>query len=160
MKLLRKIILILFFYAGLLVLLFGPRAQFIPPAGRTVVTYWEKWTGNEAAQMQQIVDDFNNSVGREKGIFVRYLSISDVNKKTLIAAAAGVPPDIAGLWDNNTVQFATSDALEPLEDLAAAAGLRREHYKSVYYDACQYNGHLWCLPSTPMAAALLWNKRI
>ena len=160
MKFLRKIILIVFFYAGLLVLLFGPRAKFNPPAGRTVVTYWEKWTGNEGAQMQQIVDDFNNSVGREKGIYVRYLPISAVNQKTLVSTAAGVPPDIAGLWDNNIVQFAASDALEPLDDLAKAAGLKRDYYKAVYYDECVYNGHLWSLPSTPMAAALLWNKRI
>ncbi len=47
--------------------------------------------------MRVIVDDFNNTVGAEKGIYVRYVSSSTINQKTLVATAAGVPPDIAGL---------------------------------------------------------------
>ena len=77
---------------GVLALVFvvtGARPP-VAPKGRVVVTYWEKWTGEEAAQMQVIVDDFNKSVGKEKGIFVQYISMSSVNQKTLVATAAGV----------------------------------------------------------------------
>src|SRR5439155_24067567 len=97
----------------------GSRKTERIPDGFTVVDYWEKWTGNEATQMQQIVDDFNLTVGQEKKIFVRYLSITAVDKKTLISTAAGVPPDVAGLWDAQAAQFADLDALEPLDQLAA-----------------------------------------
>jgi ABC-type glycerol-3-phosphate transport system substrate-binding protein len=102
--------------AGLLVAAFlawGPRGQTAQPKNRIVVQYWEKWTGNEAEQMKQIVRDFNESVGREKNIYVEYLSMSNVNQKTLVATAAGVPPDIAGLWNAQVVQFAAKNALEP-----------------------------------------------
>ncbi len=33
-------------------------------AGRMLVTYWEKWTGEEKAAMQAVVDDFNASQNR------------------------------------------------------------------------------------------------
>jgi ABC-type glycerol-3-phosphate transport system substrate-binding protein len=125
-----------------------------------VVDYWEKWTGEEESQMRQIVDAFNATVGREKKIFVRYLSTSSVNQKTLVATAAGVPPDIAGLWDNNVAQFAALDALLPLDELAAQYGITRASYKKVYWDACRYDGKLYALVSTPFDIGLYYNKRI
>src|SRR5262249_45351177 len=126
----------------------------------TVVDYWEKWTGKEAAQMQEIVDDFNKSAGREKKIFVRYLSMTAVDKKTLVSTAAGVPPDVAGLWEPQVVQFADLNALEPLDNLAAAHGIGKQTYKQVIWDTCFINDHLWALPSTPAGVALHYNKRI
>src|SRR5215212_8490388 len=111
MRIVRRAIIALMLTSAAFVLAFGPRGGAKIPPGRTVVTYWEKWTGNEGAQMQQIVNDFNNTVGREKNIYVRYLSISAVNQKTRGSTAAGVPRDMAGLWDANIAQFAAWDAL-------------------------------------------------
>src|SRR5580704_14629071 len=84
------------------------------PADRqsdTIVQYWEKWTGVEQVGIQQIVDDFNKSVGREKHIYVQMLSMSNIDQKTLVATAAGVPPDVAGLWDPTIIQFGALGAL-------------------------------------------------
>lgn len=138
----------------------GPRGGRGVPPGCVVVDYWEKWTGTEAAQMKQIVDDFNNSVGRDRHIHVRYLSMSSVNQKTLVATAAGVPPDVAGLWDNQVPQFAAMDAVEPLDALAAAHGITEATYKPVYWRGCTYRGKLYALISTPAAAVLHYNLRI
>jgi len=147
--------------AGVLVLLaFGPRTGAPAPAGRIVVEYWDTWTGAEMAAMQQTVDDFNRSVGAEKHIFVHFLSQSDISQKTLLAAAANVPPDIAGLWDKPLPQWAALGALEPLDDLAAARGFSEGYYKPIYWKGLHYNGHLYALLSTPNVVALLWNKRI
>ena len=67
---------------GVVVLLaFGPRATDELPKDRVVVEYWEHWTGDEEAGMRAIVDDFNATVGREKKIFVRYASTSDIEKR-------------------------------------------------------------------------------
>src|SRR5438445_12323814 len=109
--------------------------------------------------MQQIVDDFNRTVGREKKIYVRYLSITAVDKKTLISTAAGVPPDVAGLWDAQVAQFADLDAIEPLDELAGACGINESMYKRVIWETCTYAGHLWALPTTPAGVALHYNKR-
>ena len=120
---LRSIILIVMAVAALSLLVFGPSSEQRPPEGREhdlVIHYWEKWVGAEGRSMGSIVDDFNNSVGLQKHIYVEYLSISNIDQKTIVATAGGVPPDIAGLWDGTFVQFTALDALQPLDDLAAA----------------------------------------
>src|SRR5580658_68060 len=121
-SLLKYIVVGLLAISSLLLLAFGPRADSNLPNDRVVIDYWEKWTGDEEIGIKDVVNDFNNTVGAQKHIFVRYVSTSSVNLKTLMATAAGVPPDIAGLWDNNMVQFASLDALEPLETMAAEHG--------------------------------------
>jgi multiple sugar transport system substrate-binding protein len=160
-QIISRIILVgLLIAAAAIVILVEPRGVAQVEPGFVKVVYWEKWTSDEAAQMGQIVKDFNDTVGKEKKIHVEYLSISRVDQKTLVAAAAGVPPDVAGLWDGQLVQFAALNALEPLEDLAAAHGITDGYYKDVYWKACNWNGHLWALISTPAAAALHWDKSI
>src|SRR5436190_23616093 len=106
MSFVRRFIFVLLLACGALLLV---RARSIenPSAGSDFVTvqYWEKWTGDEGAQMRLIVDDFNNSIGKAKHIRVEFMSMGDVDQKTLVATAAGVPPDIAGLWEAQLVQF-------------------------------------------------------
>jgi len=148
------------FIGGVLgLLIFGPRSIARWEQDRVRITYWEKWTGLEGSQMAEVVDDFNRTVGKAKGIYVQYLSMSKVDQKTLIATAAGVPPDVAGVWDTQLVQFAALDALEPLDDYAKAYGITRDSYKPVYWDAMVYEGKLWGLVSTPWAVAMHYNKR-
>lgn len=142
-------------------LLWTPRPAM--PAGRendVIVQYWEKWTGVEEISMQQVVNDFNNSVGKEKHIYVQMLSMSDIDQKTLVATAAGVPPDVAGLWDPTIVQLGTLGALQPLEEMAAAHGITEGYYKPIYWRGCHSNGHLYALISTPAAIALFYNTKM
>ncbi|MBC7784677.1 MAG: extracellular solute-binding protein [Burkholderiales bacterium] len=160
MKSIKAFLIAILVIPALGLILFGPRSEFQLPDNRIVVVdYWEKWTGDEAMQMQQIVDEFNNTVGKEKNIYVRYVSASSITQKTLVATAAGVPPDIAGLWDRDMVQFASLDALEPMDEMAAAHGITSATYKPVYWKACTYEGKLYGLISTPADVALHYNKR-
>jgi multiple sugar transport system substrate-binding protein len=156
----RKLILITLGAMAAALLAFGPRAIDRFPRDAVIVDYWEHWNGNEAAAMRQIVDDFNTTVGSQKHIFVRYLSTSAIEQKTLIATAAGVPPDIAGLYNQDIPQFAAQDALCPLEDLAAAHGITADAYKKVFWDECRYDGHLYGLVSTAFDLGLYYNREI
>ena len=131
-----------------------------PPPGRTVIQYWEKWTGDEGVAMQGIVDDFNATVGKEKNIYVQWVNMSSIDQKTMVAIAGGVPPDVAGLWDTQLDDFAAANALEPLDELAAAHGIGPQTYKPIFWKACtSYKNHLWGLISTPASVALFYNKQ-
>ncbi|MDX1933091.1 MAG: ABC transporter substrate-binding protein [Capsulimonadales bacterium] len=160
MRIVRGLILTALAGIGLYLLAFARNAGPEDARGRVVVTYWEKWTGNEAEQMQEIVRDFNDTVGKDKGIYVRYLSMSNITQKTLVSTAAGVPPDVAGLWDAQVPQFAAIDAVEPLDELATEYGITPDLYKPVYWKGCTYEGKLYGLISTPAAAALHYNKSL
>lgn len=144
--------------AGGIFLILGSRQKPVAPPDYVIVEYWEKWVGTEAAQMQQIVDDFNNTIGKQQRIFVRYMSMTDVDQKTLVATSAGVPPDIAGLYDQQVAQYAALGAVAPLDDLAAAQGITEQTYLPVFWKGCHYNGHLYGLVSTPGTIALFYNK--
>ena len=133
-----------------------------PPAeGRVHLRYWEKWSGAEAAAMQRVVDQFNGSQDR---IVVEFLSVANVDRKTLVATAGGDPPDVAGLWLQNVFSFADRGALTPLDDAIRAEGLTplqwRARYSAVYADLCEYHGTTWALPSAPATTALHWNKAL
>lgn len=144
------------------ILLVGPRGvKEEAPEGFVVVDYWEKWTGDEYKQLKQtVVDPFNETVGKEKHIYVRLLSTANITQKVLVSTAAGVPPDVAGLWDPQLSQLVALDAVEPLETMAAEHGIRAEDYKKVYWDAIHFEGHLNALISTPASIGLHYNKRL
>lgn len=118
---------------------------------RLTLTYWEKWTGDEAKQMRKVVDLFNRSQNR---IRVKYLSISGVDQKTMLATAGGNPPDVAGIWQDQVVLFSDLGALTDLTEMAREAGLTRDYYIHNYYDPLVYKGKLMALPSTPASIAL------
>jgi multiple sugar transport system substrate-binding protein len=158
----RRAVFAVLLAGGAALLAFGPRPDEDLPADPavTVVTYWEKWGGAEGAPMQAVVDEFNRTVGRDRKVHVRYVSVSDVVQKTLTATAAGVPPDVAGTWDAYLASYASLDALEPLDAMAAAKGIGPGNYKAVYWNGCVYRGRLYGLPSVGWVTALLYNKRI
>jgi len=158
MRAIKWAILFLFCAAAVGLLAFGPRPNRTLPQDAIVVDYWEKWTGNEEQAMRSLVNRFNETEGVQKHIYVRYVSTAAINQKTLVATAAGVPPDIAGLYDNNLVQFAAMDALEPLEEMAREHGITEGYYKPVFWRACNYDGHLYGLVSTPVVVALHYSK--
>lgn len=125
--------------------------------GRLIVDYWEKWTGFEAAAMQAVVDDYNASQAR---VFVRKLTVSEIDRKLMLACAGGNPPDVAGIWSANIASFSEKNALLPLNAMLATAGIGRTNYIPVYWDLCSHRGFVWALPTTPSTLALHWNKAL
>ncbi len=121
-------------------LAFAPlRASGVSPEDRTVVEFWDKWTGVEGEAMQAVVDDFNRSQER---IFVSRLTVSRLDQKMMLATAGGVPPDVAGLWAIYLTTYVENNALLPLDTLAREAGLREENYLPVFWDMCRRHGFL------------------
>lgn len=143
--------------ATLCALVAGVQAAPDPRAGRVVVKYWEKWNGFEADAMRAVVDDFNQSQNR---IWVDYSSVSQIDRRLMLAIAGGVPPDIAGVWGLSIPVYSENNALTPLDKLAAEKGLGPDRYIPVFWDTCRHEGHLWGLPSTPTTLALVYNKKM
>ncbi len=127
------------------------------PDGPVVVTYWEKWTGFEGEAMRATVDAFNAT---RSDIQVDLLTVSQVDRKTLLSTAGGVPPDVAGLWSYNLTAYADRNALTPLDDRLRQAGLGRDAFIPCYWDMLEHRGRIWALPTTPASVALHYNKRL
>ncbi len=164
MKWIRIGLLNAFVFGAVALLLFGPRPNIErAEEGVVIINYWEKWGGREGAQMRQIVEDFNATKTKNKHgqvIKVNYLTVSSVNIKVMVATAAQVPPDVAGIWDYDIPQYGSLDALLPLDEWAAEVGITEDYYKPVYWEGCCFEGKLYALVSTPWVTALHWNKEL
>ncbi len=135
----------------------GGRVATHTPDGRVIVEYWEKWAGIEAENMRVIVNDFNASQNR---IFVNYLSVGNIEQKFLLAASGGNPPDVIGLYDQNTLNFTEKGALLPLDKLMERDGLKPADYLPRILNLGIHRGITWGLPSVPSCLALHYNKRL
>ncbi len=136
-------------------------AMFVAQAEPVRITYWEKWAGFEAEAMRAVVDQFNTSQDR---IVVDFVSISQIDRKLIVATAGGNPPDVAGIWFAQMSSFADRAALTPLDDF-----IRRDtgseptawldaNYTPVFADMQRYRGRVFALISAPSTVALYWNK--
>lgn len=126
--------------------------------GGVEITYWEKWTKFEGKACAKMVAAFNEEYkGR---IYVDHVTTSQIERKLLVAIAGGAPPDVAGLYAFAVCSYADRNALTPLDDLLADAGMGRDDYVHVFYDLCRHRDTTWALPTTPATVALHWNKRL
>ncbi len=100
-----------------------------------MLDYWEKWTGFEGEAMRAVVDDFNQS---QTEIHVRYLPVSQIERKVMLATAAGCPPDVAGLRSGVIPLFAENNALLPLDSLIAEGGVNPDAYIPVYWELMKH----------------------
>lgn len=140
--------------------------------GRIVLDYWEKWTGHEARAMERVVERYNASQSR---VFVRFLSTSAIEQKTLVAIAGGSPPDVVGLWDDRLPAFMSARAIVPVSELdsACGAGAARaienlsgeegprpvpERYEPGVWRLINHNGVPGGLPNTCSSLALYFNR--
>jgi len=127
--------------------------------GKIHISYWEKWSGEEQLAMQETVDDFNHSQDR---IEVDFLSVGQIEQKTLLATAGGDPPDISGVYLSDICAFTDRNALSPLSHFIQEDGTTTEQflarYAKAYAHMGSYRGEIWGVPSTPTTGALYWNK--
>ncbi|WP_309382134.1 ABC transporter substrate-binding protein [Cerasicoccus frondis] len=125
--------------------------------GRIRIEYWEVWSGFERDAMQLLVDEFNASQDR---IYVNFLSVSQMERKLLLATASGNPPDVAGIRSADVPVFAENGALTPLNRYAELYGVEEADYLPVVWDLHTLHGWIWGLPTTPGNTALHWNKQL
>ncbi len=128
-----------------------------PEKGAVHVTYWEKWTEFEGDAMRAVVDEFNRE---HPNIHVDLLTISNIQDKTLMAVAGGVPPDVAGLFGPDVAQYADDNAVLILDDYCKKAGIKPDDYIRPFWDMSFYRGHVYALPSAPASTALHYNKTL
>ncbi len=121
------------------------------------IDYWEKWTAFERDAMKAVVDDFNASQDK---IHVNMLTVSQIDRKFIVATAGGDPPDVAGLWSFLIPVVAEQNAVVKLDHFLAQADITKDQYVPVFWKLCSHHGHIWGMPTTPGTMALHWNKKL
>lgn len=133
-----------------------PRSRRDIPAGRTVIDYWEKWTGPEGDAIQRVVDRFNAEQSR---IWVRRVPVSEIDTKAMVAIGGGDPPDVAGVFSYNIPQYARSGAAMPLGDFGTSATrITPDIYAPAVAGLLSYHGSLIAGITSLYSLALYYNR--
>ncbi len=105
--------------------------------------------------MQDVVDRFNAT---QDDIYVDLMTVSQIDRKALVAIAGGDPPDLLGIWNEVLPQFAEKRALTCLDPYMEKYGINADDFIDVFIKLGTYHGKLYALPTTPATVALHWNK--
>lgn len=119
------------------------------------ITMWGSWGGDQVAQLEAQIANFNNS---QDEIIVKYAVQDSLEQKLLTAIASNEVPDIV-LWDRfNTGVYAPKGALSPLDDLVKRDGIDLTKFYEPAVDELTSNGTLYGIPLTVDARVLFYNK--
>ena len=129
--------------------------------GTVELKYWYCWTDKIKENNEERVQEFNDSVGKEKGIHVtaEYQgSYDDLNSKLKTAFAANEEPDVCVMVVNGTQTFADGGMIQPISDLIADDDLK--DFWPGLMDNCYASGELYGVPYLRSTPLLYFNKTL
>jgi multiple sugar transport system substrate-binding protein len=118
------------------------------------LTYWHLWSGDEGKDMQKIVDQFNSSHPK---IHVKALA-GTTSDKQLTALSGGQPPDVGYVLDSTLANWASTGALQGLDDYISKTGMKADNVPSAVWSEGQYEGKQYGIPYTMDTYMLFYNK--
>lgn len=132
-----------------------------PPAETITLALWHHWGGTREPLLDKAFADFS---AYNPGIAVEPTLIPWERKEesVLSAVAAGEAPDILMLNASEVPPYAIAEALVPLDELVAEAGIDASEVYESDWEAGVYNGKRWGLPHSIGEAAwlLFYNKQL
>ncbi|WMJ87284.1 ABC transporter substrate-binding protein [Anaerocolumna sp. MB42-C2] len=135
-------------------------------SGTTDITFWYSWTDLIQQNNIALTDEFNNTVGKEKGIHVtaEYQgTYDDLHQKLQAAYVAGTTPEVTVMEIASIKTFAMNGVLEPLDPYIKKSGVDLSDFQeglmknSYYENACYGLPYLRSTPIMYMNTTMLKN---
>ncbi len=129
--------------------------------------FWHAMSGDLDATVNELVDDFNSTIGAEKGITVKAVyqgSYEDLKSKTTAAIKAGKAPAIAQALSNYVAEYMQSEVVQPLNEYIFNEEVGIENFDDIYEayrsENAQYTneGTYYSLPFNKSTEVLIYNK--
>ena len=133
------------------------------------IEFWHSMSGAFTDTIADIVNDFNITVGAEKGITVNSVyqgGYEDVKAKTIASIKAGNSPEIVQGTVNNIMEYIQSGYVQPLDDYIFNEEIGINNFEDIYevYRAenSSYleDGHYYSLPFAKSTDLLFYNKTL
>jgi len=126
--------------------------------GKTEITFWMGWAGDEAKVMQALVDEYNAA---NPDVFVKMVSIAGSYEKLKIAFAGRDTPDVcATVWAPEVADYAIRGALAPLDGFLAESGMTKDFYPKGLWDIFEYDGRVYALSMGISTNFVAYNKQV
>ena len=129
--------------------------------GAIELKYWYSWTDKIKENNEERVQEFNDTVGKEKGIHVtaEYQgSYDDLNAKLKTAFTANEEPDVCVMVINGTQAFADGGMIQPISDLVSDDDLN-DFWPGLMKN-CYASDELYGVPYLRSTPVLYYNKTL
>lgn len=131
------------------------------------IEFWHGMSGALGETMNEIVENFNSTIGEEKGITVEAVfqgGYDDLKSKVIGAIKADIAPEVVQGTVNNILEFTQSGIVQPLNDYITHEEIGIHDFEDIYevyrtenssYDA---TGTYYSLPFSKSTDLLFYNK--
>lgn len=137
----------------------------LDPANPVTITFWNSAEGNWANVLQALIDEFNATVGAEKGIVVEstYAGADVTSKLKELAQAEdwGNFPDTAQIYSAGIPTVATWDNLISMDAMYSSGyevSVAKEDLVANMVRTYEYNGSFLAMPLNASTLLLYYNK--
>ena len=138
--------------AIMLLLAFG----VAPTAAKTVLTFWNGFTGPDRPAIEHLVAEFNRT-HPDIEIKMDIMPWDTLMQKLLTSMLVAGEPDIAGIHFQYLPQFAKSGVIAALDDLYASS-LDATAFPPALAELMSYNGKMYAVPMNFATLMLYYNK--
>lgn len=131
------------------------------------IEFWHGMSGALGETLNELVDDFNQGIGAEKGITVKSTyqgNYEDLKAKTMAAIKAGNNPAVIQGTVNNIMEFIGSGIVQPLDDYIFNQEIGIEDFEDIYEgyrlensSYCE-DGRYYSLPFSKSTDLLFYNQ--
>jgi ABC-type glycerol-3-phosphate transport system substrate-binding protein len=126
--------------------------------GKVKLEYWTGWSGYEFDALKKLVEEFNK---QSKLGTVNMTTVFGQYEKVLTAISAGNPPDVvSAVWMSQLPAMAARNALMPLDNYVAQAGIKGEDFFPQLYKSWFYQGKQYGVAVTISSTMLVFNKKV
>ena len=150
------------FLAAIALALLG--AQTLAAQAKPIeLNYWYAYSGVVQETNETLIKNFNETVGKQKGIHVTGATqgtYSDVQQKVQAATIAGNPPNVFVLEMGVTGMLAMNGIMEQLDSRIAADKLDLADFQQGLLKSCTFNGKVYGLPFMPSNLILYMNTTL
>ena len=124
----------------------------------TVISIWSSDTHSKTVY-DEIINEYNETTGKEKGIRIDYIIKAGDSGSTSIELAlqTGDAPDLFG---GDVQKFAELGYIAALEDLPGGSELVEANKDIIRREVNTYNGKTYCIPAYATTRGLLYNKEM
>ncbi len=126
---------------------------------KTKITFWSPFSGGDGDIMKSLVDAFNEASDTTEVEFL-ILKSEEYYTKLMVSMSSNTAPDTAIMHISRTLEFTNDNLIEPLDDLAAEAGVNWSDFTQALQDASLVDGKHYAMPLDTHLLLMHFNKEI
>jgi len=156
----RSVMLILFVTVSLISIpLFANGQNESNVDGKTVINYWNGFTGPDGKYMQAMVDEYNETNTDSIYVKMSVMPWGDYKTKLPISLKSGKGPDVGIVTIENVGSYKTRGLILPLTDLVDQMELDGSDFMEKVWSKSVIDGENYAIPlDVHPTATLFWNK--